>query len=125
MPGKPNSYLKSMIVDLPKTSKVRLMIEREENLDAILKVDNLDAIFIGPYDLSASMGITGQFENSKFKSIIGKIKKKARHASVPCGIHVVEPSESDLRRKIDDGYSFIAYSIDSVIISKFIKRPFS
>ncbi len=96
-----------------------------KNLDEILKVDNLDAIFIGPYDLSASMGITAQFETSKFKNIIGKIKEKAKLAGVACGIHVVEPSENDLRLKIDDGYRFIAYSIDSVIFSKFVKRPFS
>ena len=35
--------------------------------DEILKVKGLDAILIGPYDLSASLGITGKFESKKFK----------------------------------------------------------
>ena len=36
-------------------------IEAVENIDEILKVDGLDAIIIGPYDLSGSMNLTGQF----------------------------------------------------------------
>ena len=41
-------------------------ISAVNNLDEILKVDGLDAIMIGPYDLSASMGITGEFDNENF-----------------------------------------------------------
>ena len=36
------------------------------NLDKILQVNGLDAIMVGPYDLSASMGLTSKFENQKF-----------------------------------------------------------
>lgn len=40
-------------------------IDAVNNLEAIVKVEGLDAIMIGPYDLSASLGITGEFENKK------------------------------------------------------------
>ena len=43
------------------------------NLDEILSVSGLDAIMVGPYDLSASMNIAGQFEHSKFKDVLKKI----------------------------------------------------
>ena len=53
-------------------------INSVNRLDKILSVKGLDAILIGPYDLSASMGITGKFENIKFKSTINEIKKVAK-----------------------------------------------
>ena len=46
-----------------------------ENLDKILQLDGLDAIFIGPYDLSASYNITGKFKSKKFQNILKQIKK--------------------------------------------------
>ena len=45
-----------------------------ENLDKILKVKNLDCVLIGPYDLSASMGIPGKFNDLKFKNALKFIK---------------------------------------------------
>jgi 2-dehydro-3-deoxyglucarate aldolase len=92
-------------------------------LDAILEVEGLDAILIGPYDLSASMGLTSKFEANKYLDIIQTIKRKTDGANIPCGIHVVDPSENELRQKIKDGYRFIAYSIDSVFLNKSVIAP--
>ena len=92
-------------------------------LDDILKVDGLDAILIGPYDLSASMNLTAQFDHPEFAKAIRDIKSKSESANIPCGIHVVSPSVDDLKEKIDDNYRFIAYSIDSVILTNFLRKP--
>ena len=92
-------------------------------LDDILKVDELDAILIGPYDLSASMNLTAQFDHPEFAKAIRDIKSKSESANIPCGIHVVSPSVDDLKEKIDDNYRFIAYSIDSVILTNFLRKP--
>ena len=94
-----------------------------ENLNAILQVEGLDAILIGPYDLSASMGLTAQFGQPEFISAMADIKSKADHAGIPCGVHVVAPSADDLRDKLDGGYRFIAYSIDSVFLNWAVARP--
>ena len=48
-------------------------INAVNNLDEILKVNGLDAIIVGPYDLSASMGLTGEFESEEFKDIMENI----------------------------------------------------
>jgi 2-dehydro-3-deoxyglucarate aldolase len=104
------------------------MIESKEglkNLDEILKVDNLDAVLIGPYDLSASLGITAQFEHKEFINALKNIKKKADFANIPCGFHIVNPSKTDLQASLDNGYRFIPYSIDSVFLTKFSKNPFA
>jgi len=94
-----------------------------DELEDILKVAGLDAILIGPYDLSASMGLTAKFEEQDFLDTMLAIKIKADNAQVPCGVHVVQPDESELKKKLGDGYRFIAYSIDAVVLEKFIRSP--
>ena len=89
-----------------------------ENLDSILNVKGIDAIFIGPYDLSASLGINGQFKHSDYINTIKHITEHAKKLSIPVGIHVVEPIVNDLKLKIKEDYQLIAFSIDSVFLSK-------
>ena len=95
------------------------MIENKstlENLDDILGVEGLDAILIGPYDLSASMHLTAKFNDQEFIDAMSIIKKKSKFANIPCGLHVVNPLPNELQKSIDGGYRFIAYSIDSVFL---------
>jgi len=86
-------------------------------------VEGLDAILIGPYDLSASIGLTAQFDHPRFLDLIQKIKKSADSVNIPCGMHVVDPRLDELQSKIDSGYRFLAYSIDAVFISKNVINP--
>ena len=92
-------------------------------LEDILAVDGLDAILIGPYDLSASMGITAQFENPIFVAAMERIRILCFNANISCGIHVVRPDVEALKKRIEEGYKFIAYSIDSVFISEASLHP--
>ncbi|MBK7015843.1 MAG: 2,4-dihydroxyhept-2-ene-1,7-dioic acid aldolase [Sulfuritalea sp.] len=85
-----------------------------ENLEAILAVDGLDAILIGPYDLSASMGLTAEFDQPAFCAAMETIRVLCSRSNMACGIHVVDPDPDALRQRILEGYRFIAYSIDSV-----------
>ena len=87
-----------------------------ENIAEIIDVSGLDAIFIGPYDLSASMGIMAQFDDARFIEALAKITEAARDKGIPIGIHVVEPSREQVQFRIDEGYCFIAYSIDAVML---------
>jgi 2-dehydro-3-deoxyglucarate aldolase len=91
-------------------------------LDEILQVQGLDAIMVGPYDLSASMGITAQFEHPSFESAMERIRSLALARGVPCGVHVVDPDAVDLERRIAQGYRFIAYSIDAVFLRRAAQR---
>lgn len=94
------------------------------NLDSILQVSGLDAILIGPYDLSASLKITGDFENEIFLRAIDSIRMLSKKFSVASGIHIVEPSPETIYTRVDEGFQFIAYSVDSVFLSKSSKNPF-
>ena len=105
-----------------KEAQAPLLVAMIENfnaidqLDKILRVAGLDAIFIGPYDLSASMGITGQFDQPKFIAALEQIRAIAKTHEIPCGMHVVKPSKEELNQRIAEGYRFIAYSIDVVFL---------
>lgn len=87
-----------------------------ENLDEILKVEGLDAILIGPYDLSASMQLTAEFDHSVFKEAVTTILNKSKRAGVVAGIHVVQTCKEELNQRIEEGYQFLAYSIDTVML---------
>jgi len=88
-------------------------IDAVENLKDILNVQGVDAFIIGPYDLSCSMGIPGEFNNPKFKQKIDAIIDIGRKAKIPSGIHIVEPNKVELRKAIDIVHRFIAYSVDA------------
>jgi len=94
-----------------------------ENLERILAVDGLDAILIGPYDLSASMGLTAQFDSPEFKGMMDRIHHLCGRYRVPCGLHVVMPQPEVLAERIAEGYRFVAYSIDAVFLNKSAALP--
>lgn len=88
------------------------------NLSEIANVDEIDALMIGPYDLSGSMGCVGNFENEEFKKALITYKNKCEENNKPFGLHIVEPDLEVLKQKIEDGNTFIAYSLDGVLISR-------
>ncbi|MDL2216313.1 2,4-dihydroxyhept-2-ene-1,7-dioic acid aldolase [Desulfovibrio sp. OttesenSCG-928-M14] len=92
-------------------------------LDAIFGHPRLDACMVGPYDLSASMGLTGRFEHQEFKAAMAHIEAKAKEHGLASGVHVVQPDPDVLRERIRQGHTFIAYGIDSIFLQAAGKRP--
>jgi 2-dehydro-3-deoxyglucarate aldolase len=82
------------------------------NLDAIFTTPGVDAFIIGPYDLSCSMGMPGEFDHPAFIEGMQRILQAGIRTGCPAGIHIVEPDTARLREVIDEGYRFIAYSVD-------------
>lgn len=82
------------------------------HLDGIFKVPGITGFMIGPYDLSCSLGVPGQFSGKKFQVAEKKILDAGRKAGCPAGIHIVEPDPRRLRVAIRKGFHFIAYSVD-------------
>ena len=92
-------------------------VDAVNNLESIVAVEGLDAIMVGPYDLSASLGITGEFENKKYLETLSKILSMCAKHKMPCGIHVVQPDPKMLEQRINEGYTFIAYGVDTVFLN--------
>lgn len=103
---------------LDKEAVVVAMIENAqgvENCERILAVDGVDAYFLGPYDLSASLGLIGKTSNPKVEKAIAKVRAAGRRAGKPGGIHVVEPDPAMLRKRLKEGFRFVAYSVETRI----------
>lgn len=98
-------------------------IRAVENLDAILSQKRLDAIMVGPYDLSGSMGLTGQFQNPKFQAALEKIRAACKKRGRIMGLHIVEPDPAALRNEIANNCRFIAYGIDALFLWKSAAKP--
>lgn len=87
-------------------------IDAIKNLKEILALKEVDGFIIGPYDLSASMGIPGQLDDPKFVDVLNQIKSISNEYRKAAGIHIVEPNLTELKNAIDLKYRFIAYSVD-------------
>ena len=98
-------------------------INAVNNLDEILQVDGLDAIIVGPYDLSASMGITGKFDTREFIEVMDNIINHCKKYNVPCGDHVVQPDQKLLEKRVDQGYRLIAYGTDGIFFINSSQMP--
>jgi 2-dehydro-3-deoxyglucarate aldolase len=83
-----------------------------DRLESILSVQGVDGFIIGPYDLSCSMGMPGEFERPEFKQAMDRILTTGLTMGCVAGLHIVEPDQSRLRQVIAEGYRFIAYSVD-------------
>lgn len=94
-----------------------------ERLETIVAVQGLDAVLIGPYDLSASMGLTAQFEDPKFVQALQRVRAVTAARGIACGVHVVAPEPEMLSRRLAEGYRFIAYAIDAVFLGSAAARP--
>jgi len=91
-------------------------IRAVEALDEIVAVPGLDALLIGPYDLSASMDLTARFDDEAFIAALSRIKACAARSGMPAGVHVVSPDPKLLGARVAEGFRFIAYSIDAVFL---------
>lgn len=83
-----------------------------KNLKDIATNPYIDALMIGPYDLSSSLGVAGEFEHPKYLNEIDKIKKIAQKNNISIGVHIVEPDFAKLEAAKKDGYNFLGYGLD-------------
>jgi len=93
------------------------------NLEDILQVKGLDAVMVGPYDLSASMGITADFKDKKFIKTMNQIINLSKKYNIPCGDHIVNPDTKLLKNRIKEGYTFLAFSTDALFLHKSSINP--
>lgn len=90
-------------------------IEAVRNIDAIVSTEGISAIFIGPYDLSASMGLAGEVNHPEVTKAIGVVKSKCREAGIPYGIFSMTPE--GLAGHIADGCTYALCGIDAFMLA--------
>ena len=86
--------------------------EAVDNIEEIITTDGIDGVIIGPYDLSGSMGFPGEYDRADVKDGIAKVLKVCKQNNIPSGFHVIESDPFKLQERIDEGCTFLAYSLD-------------
>ena len=87
-----------------------------ENLEEILSVPGVDGFIIGPYDLSGSLGVPGEFDNPEVLDALKRVKEIADKKNALSGFHVIPPTLEAFQEKVDEGYKFIAHSLDILFL---------
>lgn len=82
------------------------------NIEEIIQTPGVDGFILGPYDLSASMGKPGKFEDKDVQAAMSEVLEKAKVLGKPAGIHIIEPDPNELTERIAKGFTFVAYSLD-------------
>ncbi len=94
-----------------------------DNLSEILKVDGIDAIFVGPNDLTISLGIPNQYDHPDYESALRKIIKSCKEKRIPVLIH---HQTVDLTIKwLKEGAQFVLHSSDRRQIHQGYRHDFN
>ncbi len=92
-----------------------------EKLDELLNVPGVDAVFIGPHDLSVSLGFPEKYDDPKFEEVVKFIIHKCRAKNKAVGIHFSEKPERQIRW-IKEGANIIVHSFDIAIFMQKLKE---
>lgn len=95
-------------------------IEAVENIEAIVQVEGLDAVFIGPYDLSASMGKMGEVNDPAVAEAIGHITRVCNAANMPLGIFGV--TAESVKPYLEQGFTLIVAGVDVLMMASAAKN---
>ena len=90
--------------------------EALDEIEEIVGIAGIDGIFIGPYDLSISMGIPGQFDAPVFRQAISRVLEACKEAGKLCMIYTNNANEA--RAYLEMGFDAVANSMDSVLFKK-------
>lgn len=85
-----------------------------EQIEAITALDGVDGIFIGPFDLSISMGIPGQFEHPDFQAALQRILNACHQNGKFCISFTVQPDA--VAAGFRQGFDAMAYGLDAAVL---------
>tara|TARA_Y100000994_G_C15657161_1_gene427896 strand:- start:189 stop:1031 length:843 start_codon:yes stop_codon:yes gene_type:complete len=94
-----------------------------KRLDALLEVDGIDGIFVGPNDMTTSLGIPDQVTNPKYLDVISNIIEKSESRNIPVMIHQ-QTIETSIKA-IELGARFILHSSDSRFMQSAMQEQMS
>lgn len=95
-------------------------VDAVENIEEICQVEGVDAVFIGPYDLSASLNRIGRVHDREVVEAIDHIRDACRKHGVPVGIHGATPEFVTSRMR--DGFSLLSCGADIAIFAAGAKQ---
>lgn len=93
--------------------------EGVRNIDEIVEVPGVSAVFIGPYDLSGSLGKLGEIEDPEVQRNIASVKDACTHVGLPVGIFCMDDEAAS--SYIERGFTLISVGVDILFIGNSAK----
>lgn len=93
-----------------------------ENVEDILKIDDIDGVLVGPYDLSGSLNIPGQLEHPKVIEASKHVINACKKAGKACGTHLIEPDAEKIKQALAQGFTLIVLASDIFILWKWAQK---
>ncbi|MDP3735451.1 MAG: aldolase/citrate lyase family protein [bacterium] len=100
-------------------------IDAIKNLREIIEVEGVDGTFIGPYDLSGSLGKPGDYNEPDVQAALADYERIALQYDKWVGFHVVPPDHRLVEEKIAKGYNFIAFCFDAAFLGNACRTELS
>ncbi|RFU21664.1 HpcH/HpaI aldolase family protein [Geodermatophilus marinus] len=87
-----------------------------DDLDALLAVEGVDGVYVGPGDLSLSLGLAGDGDRARLREVLSSIVARAGVAGVPVGVHASSGEEAaDLAA---EGATIVTVAVDAVSLGE-------
>ena len=113
-------HLKKNLKDLTIIVQIE-HINAVNEIEAILDVEGVAGVFLGPFDLSGSLGIPGQFDHPSMVAAIKKVADATLKTKKFLGAHVIAPDHRTVKSYAEKGYNFIAFSLDTLFLGQKIR----
>ena len=106
-------------------TEVTVVIQAEhilavQNIEDLVAVEGIDAVLVGSYDLSNSMGLVGQVEHPDVQAAIEHVRQVCHNRDVPLGIFSTRAERAV--KYLDQGFNLLAVSTDALLISQAVKE---
>jgi 4-hydroxy-2-oxoheptanedioate aldolase len=91
-----------------------------DDLDAVLAVEGLDGVYVGPGDLSLSMGLTGADRRADLRGVLSSVIARTRAAGVPVGVHAYSGEEA--AGYAAEGATIVTVAVDAVSLGEVMEH---
>lgn len=89
-----------------------------ENIDALVKIEGVDAVMIGPYDISGSLDVPGETDHPKVREAGRRVVDACEKAGVSCMTQVADVTADAVEDAFDQGYTSVVMGSDLFILWK-------
>lgn len=97
-------------------------IEAVNKIEDLLAFDEIDAVMVGPYDISGSLGVPGQLDHPKVLEASKKVIKACEKFGKSCGTQLNDPNPENIQTLFDMGYTYAILGSDLFVLWKWAEQ---
>ncbi len=91
-----------------------------DNIEAICKVEGIDCMVLGAFDLSTELGVSGRFDTPEMRDAVGHLERVILEAGIPLGAAALTPEQT--RTLLDRGYRLPVHGFDVLMLGGLVRQ---